>query len=202
MGGARKLALAFMLLPMVGLLPGCGGGDSSGGTASEPLSAYPKGPTREFIEPYGDNAIPLYGREGTPAELRQASAVIHKWMRARAARDFVEECRYFSRSYIQTLVQGDAEVVTDGRVKTCPHALAYFGSQASGDFKNTLNGPIDSLRVPPVPSKGRAQGQEPVITNQGFAQYHGRDGVDYEIPMNRERGRWRVSAAAPLDQEG
>ncbi len=179
------------------LLAGCGGdGDpESSSTVSDPLAGYPKGPIREFIIPGGDNAVPEYGREATPRERRQASRVIQQWIRARAARDFVEECRFFSRGYIRALVAEDAEIVSEGRVKTCPQALAYFGPQASGDFKNTLAGPVDSLRVP---STDPAQ----PASNQGFALYHGKDGTDYVIPVEREEGEWLVAKAAPLSRGG
>jgi len=179
------------------LLAGCGGDRDSGSSSesSNPLAGYPEGPIREFIIPGGDNAVPEYGREATPRERWQASRVIQKWMRARAARDFGEECRLFSRGYIRALVAEDAEIVSEGEVKTCPQALAYFGSEASGDFKNTLAGPVDSLRVPGIDPAQPA-------SNQGFALYHGKDGTDYVIPVEREDGRWLVAKAAPLSREG
>jgi hypothetical protein len=141
----------------------------------------------------------LHGREGSDAERGQASAVIERWMQARAAKHFTEECRYFARRYVEELVTDDAERVSGGRVKTCPRALAYFGSSASGDFKNTLTGPIDSLRVPEPGYPGRDP--NPASPDLGFAQYHGKGGINYAIPMYREGGRWWVAAAAPV-QEG
>jgi hypothetical protein len=103
-------------------------------------------------------------------------------MRARAARAFVEECRYFSKKYIQALVVKDAQIITRGRVRTCPGALHYFGPMASGDFKNDLTGPIDSLRI--------GEGH-------GYALYHGRDGNDWSLGVERENGKWWVAIAAP-----
>jgi hypothetical protein len=190
MGEVMKWGSALAIAAVLAILVGCGGDSATGdpaSTASDPLAGYPKGPTREFIVPGGDNAVPLYGREATQSERDQASKVIQKWMVARAARHFTVECRYFSRGYLQTLVAGDAEQVTDGRVTTCPQALAYFGDDASGDFKNRLGGPIDSLRVG---------------AGQGYAQYHGNDGIDYELPVEKERGRWLVAEAAPISEEG
>lgn len=187
MGGKGKPELA-LLLAGAALLCGCGGSSSgeTSSTASDPLAGAPPGPTREFIVPGGDNAVPLYGREATAAERRQASAVIHRWMRARAAKDWREDCRYFSKKYVKLLV-ADAHGVSEGRVKTCPQALAFFGPNASGDYVNTLSGPIDSLRV----SDGL-----------GFAQWHGKDGIDWEVPMDKEGGSWLVGKAAPISQEG
>lgn len=200
MGVITRGGLALLLIAGAAAC-GCGEAGNSGATsASDRKATYPDGPTRTFIVPYGDNAIPLYGREATAAERQQASATIQKWMRARAAKDFVTECRYFSKSFLKSFVTEDAEVVSEGKVKTCPQALAYFGQDASGDFRNTLTGPLDSLRIPKSSSSSKAAGSEAV--EQGFAQYHGKAGVDYEIPMNREGGKWLVAAAAPLDQSG
>lgn len=185
-----KLWLGFVLLLQLAVMTGCGSGgaeSTADRASSDPLADYPPGPTREFIVIGGDNAIPLFGDEASAAERRQASSVLQRWMRAREARDFAEECRYFSRSYIKALVEEDAEIVSKGKAKTCPQALDYFGSAESGDFKNTLAGPVDSLRV--------AEGH-------GYAQYHGREGFDYEIPMEREKGKWLVANGKPLNQEG
>ncbi len=168
---------------------GCGGGgDSTTGSEDKEVSRpYPwvKGPSREFLVPEGDNVVQAYGREATKAEREQASRVIEAWMRARAAKDWEEDCRYMSRAYRRALVQEDAFHVTDGRVKNCPEALAYFGPEASGDGKNTMTGPIDSLRV---------EG------GQGYAQYHGNDGRDWIVPMDRENGAWKVATASPIDR--
>jgi len=167
---------------------GCGGSGASttedSRTVSDPLAEYPEGPTREFIVPGGDNAVQTFGREATLAERKQASRVIHKWMRARAAQDWKKDCSYFSRRYAKELT-ADAHEVSEGQVKSCPAALAYFGHVASGDYKNNLSGPIDSLRVG---------------DGHGYAQYHGRDGKDWVIAVEREDGRWKVSIATALDR--
>jgi hypothetical protein len=184
-----RLGLALALVALAAVAAGCGAraGEGTTSTASDPLAGYPKGPTREFIEPGGDNSVPLFGHEASPAERKQASVVLERWMQAREARNFARECSYFARKYVKALVVDDAQQVSEGKVKTCPQALAYFGSNASGNFKDTLTGPIGSLRISGV---------------QGFAQYHGNDGVDYEIPMKREGRRWLVSLAAPISRAG
>ncbi len=178
------LGLTLLML----LLAGCGsGGDATTGSGEgEDARYYPwlKGPTREFLVPEGDNVVQTFGDEATAAEREQASRVIHAWMKARAAKDWEKDCSYMSRIYRRILTV-DAHGVTDGKVKSCPEALAYFGSAASGNFVNNLAGPIDSLRV-----KGK----------QGFAQYHGNDGRDWVVPMDKENGKWKVRTAAPIDR--
>ena len=177
---------------MILALGGCGasGGDPSGPSSTR-AAFYPwvKGPTREFLEPGGDNAIQTFGREGTKAEREQASEVIEAWMRARAVQDWKKDCSYFSKAY-DTNITDDAHGVTHGTVKNCPQALAYFKHEASGDYVNNLSGPIDSLRV------GIFKGQ----LNQGWAQYHGNDGKDWIVPMNKDNGQWKVSLAAPVNR--
>jgi hypothetical protein len=185
MGDVMRLMLGLAVV--LAAVAGCGSGKSPSEDNGDPLAGYPKGPTREFIVPGGDNSVPLAGHEGTRAEREQASAVVARWMQARAAKDFVEECRLFSRGYLRSLVVEDAEQVSEGKVKTCPQALAYFGSSASGDFRNTLSGPIDSLRV---------------TGSRAYAQYHGTDGIDYQLPLEKQGGRWLVAMAAPINQEG
>ena len=177
------LLLALLIVPL-----GCGGGDSTNSSAEsgkEQLYPWVKGPSREFIVPYGDNIVQTFGDEATPAERKQVSQIMHAWFRARAAKQWTKDCSYFSRRYAKELTL-DANNVTNGRVKTCPQALSYFGYKASGDVKNVnLEGQIDSLRV---------------SRNKGYAQYHGTDGKDWIIPVERENGEWKIGIAAPINR--
>ena len=181
--GALIVVVALCLLAA----GGCGGDSSrlEEGQGKAPFYPWVKGPSREFLVRGGDNAVQTFGREASQAEREQASRVIENWMRARAAKDWKKDCSYLSRRYVHVLVAEDATQVSGGKIKTCPKALAYFGPYASGNYKNTLAGPIDSLRV-----KG----------GQGWAQYHGRDGHDWVLSMDREAGKWWVSIAAPIER--
>ena len=180
MAGAVLLAAA--------LLVGCGGSGDAGedGTAQGQERIYPNvtGPTREFLVPDGDNIVQFYGREATPVEREEASRLLHGWLRARENENWPKDCSYFHRWYRESLVK-DAHGVTSGKVKNCPQALAYFGHEASGDYVDNLPGPIVSLRV-----RG----------GQGYAQYHGTDGRDWIVPMNKEDGKWKVANATPIDR--
>lgn len=184
-------ALALLVVA----LSGCGSDSSSATEAAKTESQfYPwiKGPTREFLDPQGgDNVVQTFGKEGTKAEREQATEVIAAWMRARAVQDWKKDCSYFSQGYRREITK-DAHGVTNGKVKNCPQALAYFKHEASGDYINTLDGPIDSLRV------GIYKGQ----LNQGWAQYHGNDGKDWIVPVERSgKGEpWMVGIASPLDR--
>lgn len=187
MGGTRKLSLAFALLLAALLVAGCGGSDSTTDSASKEetvdWSIYPPGPTRQFIIPGGDNAVQTFGREATAAERKQASETIAAWMRARAVQDWAKDCSYFGSGYTENITT-DAHGVTHGRVKSCPEALAYFKHEASGDYVNNFKGTtVASLRI--------GEGH-------GYAQYHGNDGKDWIVPVERNEGEWKVSIATPI----
>lgn len=180
MGHVLGLALALILA--VGSFSGCGGGTENdsgtkGASGAKPPSSGPGS--------FPPNGVAIYGHEAKPAERQQAAKVIEAWMRARAAADWAEDCNYFSKQFRKALVI-DAHSVSDGRVKNCPQALAYFGPLASGDRVNTLTGPIDSLRV---------EG------GQGYALYHGRNGVDWTVSMNKDAGKWKVSVSTPVERD-
>lgn len=173
---------------------GCGEdsstGAGSGGTTNEERE-YPwvTGAAREFLIPGGDNLIQSFGEEGTAAEREEASKVVHAWMNARVAEDWVADCKHLSRGYLQSLLK-DVRGVTEGRVTTCPAALEYFGDAASGNSGRTLTGPIDSLRV---------KGPEDTETEwEAWAQWHGPKGIDWVLPLEREEGTWKVDNASPI----
>jgi hypothetical protein len=178
-------------------LASCGAGDAATIASSKEKtpdwSKYPPGPTRQFIIPGADNAVQTFGHEGTVAEWQAASRLINFWLRARAAKNWAEDCSYFSRDYAEHLTE-EARGVTKGRVKTCPQALAFFKGKASGNFVDTLDAEIDSLRV------GRGQGIDETQHRLAFAQYHGNDGKDWIVPLEWENGEWKVSKAAPINR--
>jgi hypothetical protein len=188
MGEMRRFSLLTVVVVLCAAVgAGCGGDEATGepeaDAKQERLYPWLEGPSREFLIRGGDNEVQTFGREASKGEREQASKVIQAWMRARAAQDWAKDCSYFSRKYIHLLVATDAVSASGGKVKNCPQALAYFGHQASGDYKNNLAGPIDSLRV--------GEGH-------GYAQYHGNDGHDWVIPVDREDGEWWIGIATPL----
>jgi len=188
MGDLRRLWSAAALLLVAVVLASCGGDEStgaSGGDEEERLYPWVKGPSREFLVPRGDNAVQTFGREATKAEREQASRVIAVYMRAREAEDFEKACSQYSRPYAAEMFR-DANDVSGGKVKNCAQALAYFGPKALGqNYENNLTGPVDSLRI----EEGR-----------GYAQYHGNDGRDWVLSVEREDGKWWVALSAPADR--
>lgn len=198
MGERRRFFWGLVLLVLAVAAIGCGSDSSTTSgteeTTGEKEVLYPriKGPGREFIIPGGDNIIQFFGEEASAAEREKASKVIHAWMKARVAEDWALDCKYLSKEYIELLVE-DANAVTEGKVKTCPQALEYFGDAASGTSGNTLTGPIDSLRVREPQEGDKAE-------LEAFAQWHGPE-KDWVLPLQREKGVWKVDIASPLDRE-
>jgi hypothetical protein len=187
MGMAGKLASGIALLWLIVLVAGCGGDSgTTDETETKPVRFAPRvhGPSREFLIPGGDNVIQLFGREAAPAEREEASRVIHRWMRARVAEDWREDCKYLAPVYAKGLI-ADAKVVSKGKATNCPQTLAFFGDEASGTSGNTLTGPIDSMRL-----RG----------NRAFVQWHGPNQIDWILPMRYEDGGWLVSSASPVER--
>lgn len=196
MGGMVRLMVGAVSVLALVTVSGCGSGNSSSTGATAETRPYPwlKGPSREFLVPGGDNVVQTFGEEATRDERERAFRVIALWMKARAAQDWKRDCSYFSRAYIHSLVGTDATRVTHGKVKTCPAALAYFGHLASGSYKNNLTGEIDSLRV------GEAEGVGGGQIMFAYAQYHGNDGKDWVIPLEKEGGEWKIAKASPINR--
>jgi hypothetical protein len=195
MGGIMKLGLSIVTAALAAAALGCGGGNSAtADTAPGKPRLYPwlKGPSREFLVPHGDNVVQTFGREGTAEERAEATALVAGWLRARAARDWKKDCSYFSRGYVGVITK-DAHGVTGGRVKSCPEALAYFKQAASGDYVDTLRGStVASLRV------GKGSAGEGESAYLGYAQYHGNDGRDWIVPLERENGEWKIAHSRPF----
>ncbi|HSS41591.1 MAG TPA: hypothetical protein VLK37_03470 [Solirubrobacterales bacterium] len=183
MGKGGKLA---GMLALLALVSGCGGGSETSTGETVPKRPYPRlhGPSREFLLPGGDNVVQFFGQEAPPAEREEVSRLIHAWMRARVAKEWVKDCSYLSHVYIGPLVK-DANTVSHGKAKNCPQALEFFGPGASGTSGNTLTGPIDSLRVRGV---------------RAFAQWHGPHQIDWVLPLRNENGTWKIESASPAER--
>jgi hypothetical protein len=121
-----------------------------------------------------------FGDVASATERDAANAVIVMSLRARQAGDFQTQCATLSASAI--------EAVPDAKNrKRCPLALKRFAeplSATKSTRKDTLRGSISVLRV-----KG----------DRGYALYHGTDGKDYAVPLEREADGWKVSSVLTLE---
>jgi hypothetical protein len=163
------LLLAFLSLAIV--VAGCGGGSSS---SSDPE------PSAEFHAAKGKTQIPKFGEESSEEERETVNVVVVKSLKAREAADFKTQCETLNK-------KGIAEIPNAKNQKGCPAALKTFASPLSGTKevrKDTLSGPIAALRV---------KGEE------GYVLYHGNDGKDYAIPVEKEDGTWKLSSINVVD---
>jgi hypothetical protein len=180
-----KCLRATALLGVVALLllvAGCGGGSSSSSTAGQTeTGAAPKGgpePSAEFLNK-SDRQIVKFGREASAEEREAASAVLLENLEARQAGDFATQCATLTATAIEEIPGAKESGSLEDHCATALKKLATPLSQSAKARKNTLSGPIAALRV-----KG----------NIGHALFHGNDGKDYAIALEKEGGTWKVGS--------
>jgi hypothetical protein len=176
---ARAIALAAMATL---LLVGCGGGGSTSvGTTSSSGGAAE--PSKEFQDPEGAKGpepVATFGKESGDAEREEASAVLAKNLTAREKADFATQCETLGKRGLE-VVLGKSKVAAQSK---CQKELKKLAEPLAGskEFRiDTLSGEVAALRV-----KG----------SQAYALYHGSDGQDYAMPMERESGEWKVGSIA------
>jgi hypothetical protein len=181
----RRQTPAIFLLAMLGLalvLGGCGGSSppDSAASAAESTKASSTDdnasePSAQFGKTGNPNPIVEFGHEASASERDDVSPVVEKSLKARAAGDFATQCQTLSLKAIK-------KVPGAKRRKDCPKALKEFASPLSETAKirkDPLTGPIDAMRV-----KG----------DSGWALFHGNDGNDYGLPLEREGSGWKVGS--------
>lgn len=93
----RALA-ALIAVALAASLAACGGGGDATSTAEGPTT--PRGVP---LTPDGDNTIQYYGKEGNPAERRQAAGTLRAYVADRAANDWKAACRLMSKELLAEL---------------------------------------------------------------------------------------------------
>lgn len=196
MGGKALIGIGLIVSLLIATAAaGCGGSDSTANdsTASDvkankakeakenevELASPSEGePSREFLKKGSKNTIATYGSEASAKERQAASVVLAKSYKARETLDWAAQCETLSvpakkenseRAEIQGVGGGGCAKELKARAEPL---------QISEDVRvDTLKGPIDALRV-----KGP----------RGWALYHGLEGVDYAMRMEKEGGEWKV----------
>lgn len=164
------------------ILVGCGGGSSSTDSgSSSPAGESSDGqakaePSAQFLKPNGvNNKVVRFGHEASTKEREEVGAVVTENLKARAAAKFAAQCKTLN-------MKGIEEIPGAKNRGDCVKKLKEFAEPLSSTKRvrtNTLTGPIVALRV---------EG------DQAFALYHGNDGKDYVLPLEKEGGAWKVSA--------
>lgn len=190
----RNLTLIAVGLLLVVVLTSCGGssGDTTGGgptnagstessaastgsTSTSPLPATTQQETRTSppAPGFSKKAKPAaFGYEASAEEREQASQILEKSLKARAAPDYATQCKTLSQSIIEAIEKSRYHL-------NCPQTLRIEDLLTPpGKTADTMQGPIAALRV-----------QGPVA----YALYHGKGGNDYAMKMELENGEWKVA---------
>ncbi|HTR75446.1 MAG TPA: hypothetical protein VMH33_09360 [Solirubrobacterales bacterium] len=149
---------------------GCGGGSSS--TSS---SRGTKAASAAFILPGHSNKLPRFGEEAPAEEREEVNAIVVATLRARASADFTAQCETLS-------AKGISGISGVKKPQECAKALEELAEPLSGTKtirRDTLKGSIGALRV---------EG------DKAWALYHGTDGKDYAIPLEKEGGSWKIGS--------
>lgn len=178
-----QMALAALLV-LAAVAAGCGGNSTGEAvTGEDPLAGYLEGPTRQFFVPGGDNTVQEYGREATAEERQQVTVMVRAWLGARADHEWAKACSYFHESIADYAIRAGS-AVSQKQLESCARGAAAL---AAGDpLVDNMKGAVASLRI--------AEGH-------GYAQYHGRGGHDWVVPVRRDKqGNWKVSSLDPKER--
>jgi hypothetical protein len=177
----RTQGTGLLLILLIGValaVAGCGGSSSdSAATAASAAGSTSNSdePSAQFLKPGEENPTVEFGHEASPSEREAVSKVVEKSLKARAAGDFATQCQTLSLKAIKQVPGATSR-------QKCAKALAELAvpvSETAKTRKDTLKGPIDAMRV-----KGTS----------GYALYHGTDGKDYSLPLEKEAGTWKVAS--------
>jgi hypothetical protein len=182
MSGLRKSSAASLAAALL-VAAGCGSGGATE-TSKDPLATYPKGPTRQFIAPGADNTVQEFGREATAAERNQVSRMVEAWLRARVMGHWGEVCSYLHRKNAAYAIVTGSEV-TGKKLTSCARGLAALTRYSGEAPRDNIKGGVASLRIE---------------AGHGFAQYHGKEGRDWVLPVRREDGNWKISDLYPIER--
>ncbi len=188
------LALAAVALLAVGI-SGCGGGSGASSSPTDEMQSHQANASSsdqadadsreggaEFRVPGGAkeevNRIIAGSKEASPEEIEAASEVLEESLEAREDHDWAGQCGTLSEK-MEKVVEQDGIVIAANQ--SCVENLGAAGKKASQEaLADTMDGGIGALRL--------------IGGGQAFAFYHGTEGKDYLIPMEREGGEWKVAA--------
>jgi hypothetical protein len=174
-----QVLLVLLLALIAATLGGCGRSGSSSPSGGTEAAATP--PEKPFK---GPAEITKFGKPGSPSDLQAASKVLAENLEAREDGDFAKQCASLNAE-TQAEITGATQPAE--QASECPtklKALAEPLKQTAGVRKDTFDGSIDEIRV-----KGA----------KAWALYHGSEGKNYSIPLQREEGSWKVGSIATTE---
>lgn len=173
--GVLRVGILLALLSLT-LVAGCGGSSSS--SSSEPSSGAE--PSAQFLTKKGKNTIPKFGEESSEEEREAANAVVVESLKAREAGDFGAQCETLNK-------KGLEEIPGAINHRVCAGILAKFArplAKTQEAREDRLSGAIAAFRV---------EG------DRGYALFHGSDGQDYAMALEKENGAWKVSSINTIE---
>lgn len=173
-----RFGLLLALLGLALVAAGCGGGSSSSssstsGSTSSSESGSGSEPSAQFLKK-GNNTIPKFGEESSLEEREAANAVVVESLQARQAADFQTQCETLDLKAIKEIPDAKGHEDCAAKLKKLAEPL----SSTKETRTDALSGSIAAFRV-----KG----------NRGFALFHGNDGKNYAVPLEKEGGGWKIS---------
>lgn len=192
-----KPSLLVVFVLVTGLIfSACGGSGSSESESQTPSSSLPQeGSTKQSRKPpstqpqeafKGPSEITKFGEPVSSSERDIASEVLTDNLEARQKGDFTKQCSTLN-SATQIEISESSNAVTGA--SECPsklEALAKPLNSTAEARKDNYDGSIDELRV-----KGA----------KAYALYHGNDGKNYAIPLQRESTGWKVASIVTTEIE-
>jgi hypothetical protein len=191
-GGRITISVVVAALLVCALVvAGCGGGSSSAPSSTEGTTA--SSTPAAAVEPHGEggaefrvpggkkeevNRIIDGSKEASAAEIEAASDVLAENLKARESHDWAAQCETLSKKMAKVVEQNGVVIASN---QTCAENLGLVGAKASKKaLADTMEGSLGALRL--------------VGDGQAFAFFHGTEGKDYLIPMEREGSDWKVAA--------
>lgn len=172
------IALVAVGVVCVLVLSACGGGSSSSeGTGS--AAAEGGEPSAAFAGKGENGELATAGTESSVQEREVASLVVEESLEARAAEDFAGQCETLAPELLEALEKRGSKGILK---KSCAESLEAMAKRAvPGSFKNTMVEPLAAMRV---------------NGNLAFAFYHGAEGKNYVMLMEKDGTEWKVASLA------
>ena len=134
------------------------------------------------VRKYTDSSVQTYGLEAPSAERIEAARLLQAFLNARLDGDWALACSYLSepiKAEMQALIDGDRK---ESVASACLRVMAGFG-QGVPQEQLRIGAEIEVLSM-------RVEGDSAIVI------YRDGSGAPFTIPMTREDGAWKVSAAA------
>jgi hypothetical protein len=163
--------------------PKQGGGKSQGAKGVTPSGSSAKGKAgKTSVAQENATIVRTYGTAGSNSDRDQAAQVAALFLSARAAGNWTGACSNLAAS-LRSQLEPYAQTTTGSPTQRCANALRGYEAKLSQAARQS-QAEVHALSL-------RVKGDEALLIYRNGA------GRQYDIPMLREGGEWRVGAIAP-----